>query len=338
MDLNEFQYELPSRLIAQHPCRERDQSRLMVVERSSGRIGHRTFRDLPDILDAEDLVVLNDTRVFPARLIGHKTTGARIEVFLLRQLGERRWEALVKPARRCPAGTCVIFEAGQFEGVVQETVQREKRQIEFSWKSGELSSWISRVGQVPLPPYIQRPGEASDRERYQTVFARRSGSVAAPTAGLHFTAEVLARLDHCSITLHVGYGTFRPVQCERIEEHRMDPEHYSIDEETAKHIEDKKGSKGRIVAVGTTTTRTLEHLMRENGRILAGDGSTDLFIFPGFRFQAIDALITNLHLPGSTLLMLVAAFAGKELVSEAYREAIREEYRFYSYGDAMLIV
>ncbi len=310
----------------------------MIVERSTGLIRHRTFRELPEILGPEDLVVLNDTRVFPARLIGHKRTGGQIEVLLLRQLGDRRWEALVRPARRCPPGTRLIFEEDRFEATAQEGGQPEKRRLEFSWASAEFEDWLFRLGKVPLPPYIQRPEDETDRKRYQTVYARQTGSVAAPTAGLHFTPELLAQLDHCQITLHVGYGTFRPVQSETIEEHRMDPEHYSIGESSARAIRNRKDSGGRIVAVGTTTTRTLEHVALEKGHIAAGEGSTDLFIYPGFRFQAVDALITNFHLPGSTLLMLVAAFAGREIVRRAYEEAVREEYRFYSYGDAMLII
>ncbi len=338
MDLKDFQYELPPGLIAQHPSSRRDQSRLMVVDRTNGSILHRTFRELPELLRTDDLVVLNDTRVFPARLTGRKSTGGRIEVLLLRQLSSRRWEALVRPARRCPPGTRLVFEEGCLGAVVQESGQPEKRQLEFHWESGEFPDWLSRLGQVPLPPYIQRPNEEMDRERYQTVFAARTGSVAAPTAGLHFTRELLGRLNHCEITLHVGYGTFRPVQSDRIEEHRMDAEVYSVGQEAAERIRAERDSGGRIVAVGTTTTRVLEHLMLEHGRIEAEDGSTDLFIYPGFRFQAVDALITNFHLPGSTLLMLVAAFGGKELMDEAYEVAVREEYRFYSYGDAMLIV
>jgi S-adenosylmethionine:tRNA ribosyltransferase-isomerase len=338
VDLKEFQYELPARLIAQHPSSERDQSRLMVIDRAAGSIDHRTFRELPEILRADDLVVLNNTRVFPARLAGRKSTGGRIEILLLRQIGLQRWESLVRPARRCPPGTRLVFEAGRFEAVVQEAGQPEKRQLEFFCEPGEFREWLYRLGQVPLPPYIQRPNEEMDRERYQTVYAARMGSVAAPTAGLHFTRKLLDRLNHTEITLHVGYGTFRPVQCETIEDHRMDPERYSVEKRSAEWIRRQKDSGGRIVAVGTTTTRVLEHIAREHGRIEAGDGSTDLFIYPGFHFQTIDALITNFHLPGSTLLMLVAAFGGKELMSEAYEVAVREEYRFYSYGDAMLIV
>ncbi|MFZ0430861.1 MAG: tRNA preQ1(34) S-adenosylmethionine ribosyltransferase-isomerase QueA [Acidobacteriota bacterium] len=338
MDLKEFQYELPSRLIAQHPSLERDEARLMVLDRTAGSIQHHGFRELPEILRVEDLVVLNDTRVFPARLTGRKTTGARIEVLLLRQLGSHRWEALLRPSRRCPPGTRLVFDPGRFEAVVQEARQPERRQLEFFWETGEFMEWLSRLGHVPLPPYIQRPDEPDDRVRYQTVFARETGSVAAPTAGLHFTGELLERLQHCEITLHVGYGTFHPVQVEKIEEHRMDSEQYWIGEDVAERIRRQKESGRRIVAVGTTTTRTLEHVMLEHGRIEAGGGSTELFIYPGFHFRAVDALITNFHLPGSTLLMLVAAFGGKDLVRRAYEVAVREEYRFYSYGDAMLIL
>jgi S-adenosylmethionine:tRNA ribosyltransferase-isomerase len=341
VDLSEFTYSLPEDLIAQRPAERRDEARLLVVRRGSGRLEHRLFRDLPELIGSTDLLVMNNTRVFPARLIGRKPSGGRIEVLLLRQLDVGLWESLVRPARRCPAGTRLLFAGEALEAEVAEGTDPWKRRLRFRWR-GDFWRHIESVGRVPLPPYIRRPGdqpEDLDRNRYQTVFASRTGSVAAPTAGLHFTRELLERLpDRCEITLHVGYGTFRPVHSRRVEDHRMEAEFYSVGETAAEVIQNGIESGKRIVAVGTTTTRVLEYLIHQRGRISPEEGWTDLFIYPGFAFKAVGGLITNFHLPGSTLLMLVSAFGGMDLIRHAYRVAVESRYRFYSYGDAMLIV
>jgi S-adenosylmethionine:tRNA ribosyltransferase-isomerase len=309
----------------------------MLVNRETGAISHCQFHELPSLLLPEDLLVLNDTRVLPARLWAAKPNGTRIEVLLLQPIDEIRWEALIRPARRCPPGTRLIFEEGKFEAVVEEVGVLGKRTLRFIVTS-EFWSDLERVGQIPLPPYIRRPATELDRLRYQTVFARQSGSVAAPTAGLHFTDALLRRIRHCKITLHVGYGTFRPLEAENIEEHQMDPEPFSVAGDAATTIQAQLDSGKRVIAVGTTTTRTLEHLARIQGRIIESSGMTDLYIYPGFRFNVISGLLTNFHLPGSTLLLLVSAFAGLELTRNAYQVAVDEGYRFYSYGDAMLLL
>ncbi len=341
MELSEFEYPLPEDLIAQRPAEKRDDSRLMIVHRRSGALDHRRFRDLPDFLSPADLLVLNNTRVFPARLVGRKPTGGRIEILLLRQLAVDVWECLARPARRCPPGTRLLFPGGTLEADVAEGAESSKRRLRFRWR-GDFWRRIEEIGRMPLPHYIRRPQDGSeecDRRRYQTVYATRTGSVAAPTAGLHFTEELLDRLPaRCEITLHVGYGTFRPVDTRRVEDHRMEAEFYSVSEGAAEVIQDALESGRRILAVGTTTTRVLEHIMRTRGRISEGEGWTDLFIYPGFEFNAIGGLITNFHLPGSTLLMLVSAYGGTELIRRAYRVAVESRYRFYSYGDAMLVL
>ena len=341
LKLTEFKFDLPTELIAQKPADRRDESRLMLVNRKTGSIEHLHFHNITDRTTEDDLFVLNNTRVFPARLIGKKQGGqARIEVFLLRESGEGIWEVLLKPARRVPPGSRITFRDGILEAeVLDSDPVRQKKFVKFNRVDGLMESF-SEVGEVPLPPYIHRPGGTSpeDRERYQTVYARHDGSVAAPTAGLHFTADILGRIRHCQITLHVGYGTFKPVTAEYIEDHEMDEEHYSVSAETAAAIRGQKKGGGRLIATGTTSARTLEAIAGENGKIVACEGKTDLFIFPGYQFKVVDALLTNFHLPGSTLLMLVSAFGGMELIREAYRKAVEEKYRFYSYGDAMLIV
>lgn len=342
MLLEEFQYDLPPELIAQQPAERRAESRLMVIDRGSGRIGHHLFKELPELLRMEDLLVLNDTKVFPARLFGMKVGGtARIEVLLLRQLEENDWEVLLRPARKAKPGTRLVFQKGAFEGEVLRELSEGKRLFRLKSK-GPALSWIEQVGQVPLPPYIRRPDGISsemDRRRYQTVYARETGSIAAPTAGLHFTRELLEGLQHCAITLHVGYGTFRPVKTEPVEEHRMEEEYYSIGPFCVEKIRETQATpEGRVIAVGTTTTRALETAALDSGEIVESSGWTRLFIYPGFKFNVLDGLITNFHLPGSTLLMLVAALASKDLIERAYEIAVKERYRFYSYGDAMLIL
>lgn len=324
----DFDYELPEERIAQVPA-PRGESRLLVLD-AEGPDRHRRVRDLPGLLRPGDLLVLNDTRVIPARLYGRRGEG-RMEVLLVEKLGDREWEALVRPGRRARPGTVITFEDLSAEVV-------DKREDRYRLRFSEpVEPHLDRLGHVPLPPYIHRPDQASDRERYQTVFARTPGAIAAPTAGLHFSEELLeeiaaAGIGIARVTLHVGIGTFKPVSVEKVEDHRMDRERYEVGEETAGAIRRTRESGGRIVAVGTTVVRTLESSGGE-----AGSGSTDLFITPGFRFRVVDVLLTNFHLPRSTLLMLVSAFAGRERVLAAYEEAIREGYRFYSYGDAMLL-
>ncbi len=339
MSQPDFDYHLPEELIAQHPTRDRADSRLLVLERATGRITHSTFRDLPAFLSADDLLVLNDTRVFPARLFGRtESSRAELEVLLLNEVSGDEWEVLLKPARKARAGMRLWFADG-FEAEVLPWESGMTRRLRFH-ASGDFWEWIEKLGHTPLPPYIRRgrTESAEDRERYQTVFARVRGSVAAPTAGLHFTPEVLARFRHTAITLHVGYGTFMPVKVDDPRLHQMHSEHYELSEDAASALRAQQAAGGRIVAVGTTTTRVLEHVARTRGRLEADSGQTDLFIYPGFDFRVIGALITNFHLPQSTLLMLVCAFAGTEPIRSAYEEAIRERYRFYSYGDAMLIL
>ena len=313
----------------------------MVVERKSHRLRHLYFEDLPGLSTANDLFVLNNTGVFPARLFGQKQgMSRRIEVLLLRQAGEDLWEALIRPAKRVPPGTVLSFDNEGFRAQVMAGPDPSKRLLSFEYR-GDFWSWIQQLGQVPLPPYIKRSGpelRELDRERYQTVYAKQTGSVAAPTAGLHFTSSLLRKLHTCEITLHVGYGTFKPISADTVEDHQMESEAYSIDTKVAQCINDSMESGRRIIGVGTTTTRTLEHVYSTHGRIVEGSGETSLFIYPGFGFGVIKGLLTNFHLPGSTLLALVYAFAGSELISRAYREAVSKRYRFYSYGDAMLIL
>jgi S-adenosylmethionine:tRNA ribosyltransferase-isomerase len=344
--VSDFAYHLPPELIAQAPAEPRDSSRLLVVERATGTLHHQTFRQIGESLRPGDLLVLNDTRVIRARLCGRKEpSGGRVEVFLLRRQpgGDEVWECLVRPGRRVRAGARLVFGRGELGGTVTGEAPEGKRQVTFTSGDGEPVEWLERLGEVPLPPYITRP--LPDGERYQTVYARRPGSVAAPTAGLHFTPELLERLSaqgvrQASLTLHVGLGTFRPVQTETIIEHDLHAEYYELPAATAAAVNLARREGRRVVAVGTTVCRTLEtaaQAVGEGGELVAVEGWTDLFLYPGYRFRAVDALLTNFHLPRSTLLMLVCAFAGRELVFRAYEEAIRERYRFYSFGDAMLI-
>jgi len=349
--VSEFDFDLPPDLIAQAPPSERGRSRLMRLDRVSGDVTHGVFGDLPGLLRAGDLLVLNDTRVFPARLLGRREPGGgAVECLLVARLdtapGEERWRALVSPGARVGVGTRLVFDGpgGRLEGEVVER-RDSGRIVRLATPDGSpVMAAIERLGHMPLPPYIKRPDEASDRERYQTVFARHNGSVAAPTAGLHFTPETLAALDRAgvertTITLHVGYGTFQPVRSEFVADHRMGYEAYEVGADAAAALSRARAEGRRVVAVGTTSTRTLESLtIQPDGRIAPGSGETGLFIAPGYAFRVVDGLVTNFHVPRSSLLMLVSAFAGVEATRHAYREAIAARYRFYSYGDAMLIV
>ncbi|MDA2927942.1 tRNA preQ1(34) S-adenosylmethionine ribosyltransferase-isomerase QueA [Acidobacteria bacterium AH-259-G07] len=338
MRISDFDYELPPELVAQHPSEKRDESRLMVVDRKSQSLQHCQFRDLARFVSSEDLLVLNDSRVIPARLHAHRE-GRReeIEVLLLRHLDDDVWETLIRPGKKAKPGSRLVFRSDQFEAEVLQSPPSAVRRLNFRY-SGEFWDWIQKLGTTPLPPYIDREPTREDRERYQTVFARVSGSVAAPTAGLHFTHQLLEQIPHCEITLHVGYATFKPLSVERVKQHQMDAEYYEVSSEVATRIAQQLKKSGRIIAVGTTTTRALEHVFSKHQQIVPDQGWTDLFIYSGFDFRVITGLITNFHLPKTTLLLLVSAFAGKDLIDKCYREAIREKYRFYSYGDAMLIL
>ncbi len=337
--LSLFDYSLPEKLIARQPVSQRDRSRLMLVDRATGRIEHHSFQELPRLLEDTDLLVLNDTRVVPVRLSARAGTRA-LEVVLLRELEAGVWEALIKPGRKAPVSTSLQFDECDLKAEVIGSTGSSIRMIRFLEVRG-FRETLQRIGRMPLPPYIKRSLEAAsqlDRERYQTVFARHSGSIAAPTAGLHFTRDLLSRLEHVFLTLHVGYGTFQPVSTERVEEHEMDAEYYRLGVESAARIQEQKRSGRRIVSVGSTSTRVLEEVFLSHGHIYRSEAWTSLYIFPGFPFQVVDRLLTNFHLPRSTLFLLVCAFAGTELMQEAYRMAVKKEYRFYSYGDAMLIL
>jgi len=340
MKKSDFWYDLPERLIAQTPVEPRDHSRMMCLHAGDGRIEHRHFYDLPSLLCPGDTLIVNDSRVLPARMYGIKeATGARIEVLLLEQKAPDCWEILVKPGKKALPGAVISFGEGLLTGEVLEVLEGGNRLMRFSWE-GNFYEVLERIGQMPLPHYIT--AELEDKERYQTVYSHELGSAAAPTAGLHFTRELMDRLsamgvDIGYVTLHVGLGTFRPVKAEEITDHKMHSEHYHLPQETAELIERTRTRGGRVIAVGTTSTRTLESVAKKHGKIVADDGYTDIFIYPGYRFQVLDGLITNFHLPESTLIMLVSAFAGYEATMRAYREAVEEQYRFYSFGDAMFI-
>ncbi len=348
MNVADFDFNLPEDLIAQQPPVERGGSRLLVLERATGNRAHHRFADLPELLEPGDLLVINDTRVFPARLIGVRLPGGgAAECFLVRPADEPdTWLALVHPGQRLREGSRMRFESGD-RVLHAEVLGRHfhgRRTVRLWTEDGSaVKDTIDAIGHVPLPPYIKREDGAFDRDRYQTIYARERGSIAAPTAGLHFTPEILDALagrgiERATVTLHVGYGTFQPVRVDRVEEHRVDAEHYEVPPQTAAALTRAKREGRRVIAVGTTTTRTLESLaVSADGEVAAGAGETSLFIYPGFEFKLVSGLISNFHLPKSSLLMLVAALAGRERVLEAYREAIAERYRFYSYGDAMLI-
>ena len=341
-NLQSYQFELPPELIAQYPVEPRDQSRLLVLERQTGLIKDHIFSDIIDYLESGDTLVLNDTRVIPARLYGYKDSGARVEILLLNQQG-KQWEALVRPAKRLKPGSRVRFEGqnGVEVEIMAELNLAGGRLIEFKNCADEMV-FIEQMGQMPLPPYINRPAEKSDKQNYQTIYAREKGSAAAPTAGLHFSQELLQHIqDKVSasfILLHVGLGTFRPVSSEDIREHQMHYEYYQVDEKTVDLLNHTRQKGKKIIAVGTTVVRTLETVYNTKHGFTAGEGQTNKFIYPGYEIKAVDCLITNFHLPGSSLVMLVAAFAGYDNTMTAYRHAVENKYRFFSYGDAMLIV
>ncbi|WP_346907846.1 tRNA preQ1(34) S-adenosylmethionine ribosyltransferase-isomerase QueA [Faecalicatena orotica] len=341
MKTSDFYYDLPEELIAQDPLEDRSGSRLLVLDKETGEIKHRMFRDITEYLRPGDCMVINDTKVIPARLIGSKIgTDAKIEVLLLKRKENDVWETLVKPGRKAKPGTRISFGDGLLVGEVINVVEEGNRLIHFEYE-GIFEEILDRLGQMPLPPYITH--QLQDRDRYNTVYAVHEGSAAAPTAGLHFTPELLEEIQEkgieiARVTLHVGLGTFRPVKVDDVTEHHMHSEFYQIDEEAAGKINRAKDNGGRVVCVGTTSCRTIESAADENGRLKACSGWTEIFIYPGYQFKILDCLITNFHLPESTLIMLVSALAGKEHVLAAYEEAVKERYRFFSFGDAMLIV
>ncbi len=340
MKTSDFWYDLPEELIAQTPLEQRDTSRLLALDRETGAISHRHFYDILDYLKPGDCLVMNDSRVLPARLLGHRPTGGAVEVLLLRDLGDKKWECLCKPGRKMQVGSTVIFGNGELTATVREIREDGNRIVEFHYE-GIFLEVLERLGKMPLPPYIK--AELADQERYQTVYSREVGSAAAPTAGLHFTRELLEKIrqkgiNTAFVTLHVGLGTFRPVKAEEITDHHMHSELCMISGETAELLNKTREAGGRIICVGTTSCRTLESLVREDGSFEAASKWTEIFIYPGYRFKAMQGLITNFHLPESTLVMLVSAFAGRERVLHAYEEAVKERYRFFSFGDAMVII
>ena len=340
MKTSDFWYDLPEELIAQTPLQQRDSSRLLVLDKVTGKVDHRHFYDILKYLKPGDCLVLNDSRVLPARLLGHRPTGGAVEVLLLRDLGDKKWECLCKPGRKMQVGHQVIFGNGELTATVVEVQETGNRVIEFHYE-GIFLEVLERLGKMPLPPYIK--AELADQERYQTVYSREVGSAAAPTAGLHWTEDLLEKarqkgVKTAFVTLHVGLGTFRPVQVENVLEHHMHAELCMISPETAAVLNQTKVEGGRIICVGTTSCRTLESLVNEDGSFEAKSKWTEIFIYPGYTFKAMQGLITNFHLPESTLVMLVSAFAGKEHVMAAYEEAVKERYRFFSFGDAMCIL
>lgn len=340
MKTSDFYYDLPKELIAQTPLEPRDSSRLMVLNRQTGALSHRHFYDITDYLNPGDLLVINNSRVIPARLYGvREDTGAAVELLLLEQKGTNRWETLVKPGKRTRLGAKLLFGDGLLQGEIVEVLEDGNRVIAFTCQE-DIFTVLDRIGQMPLPPYITE--ELKDKERYQTVYSKDLGSAAAPTAGLHFTDTLLQRIrdkgiDIAEVTLHVGLGTFRPVKVDDVTNHKMHSEHYSLSAETAEKINRTKAQGGRVISVGTTSCRTLESVATFHGKIEECSGYTDIFIYPGYRFQCIDGLITNFHLPESTLIMLVASFCGYDNIMNAYRTAVEEKYRFFSFGDAMFI-
>ena len=339
MKTKDFWYDLPEELIAQTPLEQRDSSRLLVLGRVSGEVSHRHFYDIIEYLQPGDCLVMNNSRVLPARLLGHRPTGGAVEVLLLRDLGDKRWECLVKPGKKMQVGQEVIFGNGELTATVVAVQEDGNRVVEFHYE-GIFLEVLERLGKMPLPPYIK--AELADQERYQTVYSKETGSAAAPTAGLHFTNELLEQIRQkgvktAFVTLHVGLGTFRPVKADEITEHHMHAELCMIGEETAAVLNETKEKGGRIICVGTTSCRTLESLVNEDGSFEAKSKWTEIFIYPGYQFKAMQGLITNFHLPESTLVMLVSAFAGRENVLNAYEEAVKERYRFFSFGDAMFI-
>lgn len=340
MDVKDFYFELPQELIAQDPLEDRSSSRLLVLDKDTGAVQHRIFKNITEYLRPGDCLVINDTRVIPARLFGVKRdTGAKVEILLLKRREADVWETLVKPGKKVRPGTELSFGGGQLTASVLETVEDGNRLIQFHYE-GIFEEILDQLGQMPLPPYITH--SLKDKNRYQTVYARHDGSAAAPTAGLHFTEELLKQIEEMGVriahvTLHVGLGTFRPVKVEHVLDHHMHSEFYMVEEAEAKKVNEAKEAGGRVICVGTTSCRTVESASTEDGILKAGTGWTDIFIYPGYRFKVLDALITNFHLPESTLVMLVSALAGREHILDAYKEAVKERYRFFSFGDAMLI-
>lgn len=339
MKKSDFYFELPEELIAQTPLEKRDSSRLLHLNKVTGEMEHRHFYDLLDYLREGDCMVFNDSRVLPARLIGARPSGGSVELVLLRDLGEGRWECLSRPGRKTKPGTDILFGDGELKATVEAVAEGGNRIVRFDYE-GIFLEVLERLGKMPLPPYIKE--ELQDGERYQTVYSREVGSAAAPTAGLHFTKELMEKIAAkgvklCFVTLHVGLGTFRPVKAEEIEDHEMHSEFCMVPEETAKIVTETKRNGGRVIAVGTTSCRTLESFALEDGSLPVTSGWTNIFIYPGYKFKCIDALVTNFHLPESTLIMLVSALAGRENILNAYNEAVKQRYRFFSFGDAMFI-
>lgn len=341
MDIKDFYYDLPPKLIAQTPLKDRTASRLMVIDRKSGEISHKHFYDIIDYLNPGDCLVMNDTRVIPARLYGSKEgSGGKIEFLLLKRLELDTWELILKPGKKAKVGSRFIFGDGRLKAEVIEVKDDGNRIVKFEY-DGVWEEILDSLGEMPLPPYIKEKLE--DKNRYQTVYSKNEGSAAAPTAGLHFTDELLDRIRQkgvktAFVTLHVGLGTFRPVSAESIEDHKMHTEFYHISKETADIINDTRKNGGRIICVGTTSVRTLESSSKDDGTVLSGSGDTSIFIYPGYKFKAVDSLVTNFHLPESTLLMLISALYDRDAIMRAYGEAIKEEYRFFSFGDAMFII
>ncbi len=339
MELSDFNYYLPEELIAQTPIEKRDESRLMVLDKNTGEIEHKIFRDIIDYLQPGDCLVRNNTKVIPARLYGKKETGANVEFVLLKNLEGDIWEAMVRPGNKLHSGAKVIFGDGLLRAEILETLQDGTRKVKFEY-DGIFNEILDKIGLMPLPPYIHE--SLKDNDRYQTVYAKYEGSAAAPTAGLHFTDELLKKIEEkgisiANVTLHVGIGTFRPVKEKNIEDHQMHTEHYYIKQEDADKINKAKLSGHRVIAVGTTSCRTIETIADEKGLVKACEGDTGIYIYPGYKFKCLDALITNFHLPESTLIMLVSALAGRENILNAYNEAVKEKYKFFSFGDAMFI-
>ena len=340
MELKEFYYDLPEELIAQVPIKKRDESRLMVLDRKKQTIEHKVFKDILDYLQPGDCLVRNNTKVIPARIYGKKETGANVEFLLLNNIEGDIWESIVRPGNKLHVGTKVTFGDEKLNAEILEVMEGGTRKVKFTY-NGIFNEILDEIGMMPLPPYIHE--ELKEKDRYQTVYAKYQGSAAAPTAGLHFTEELLEKIrekgvEIANVTLHVGIGTFRPVKVEKIEEHHMHSEHYYIKQEDVDKINNARKNGGRIISVGTTSCRVLESIADENGFVKETEGDTSIFIYPGYKFKCIDGLITNFHLPESTLLMLVSALAGKDYIMKAYNEAVKEKYRFFSFGDAMLIL
>ena len=341
MKVSDFNYDLPKELIAQHPYDKRDEARLMVLDKANKTINHRIFKNVIDYLNEGDCLVINNTKVIPARLYGKKETGAHVEFLLLKRIEGDTWEAIVRPGSKLKQSAKVFFGDGILEATVLEVLENGNRKVEFKY-DGIFNEILDKVGMMPLPPYITEASK-EDNEKYQTVYAKYDGSAAAPTAGLHFTEELLDKIrakgvSIANVTLHVGIGTFRPVKVENVEEHKMHSEHFYIKEEDVQKINIAKQSGHKVIACGTTSCRVLESIADENGLVKAVEGDTDIFIYPGYKFKCVDCLITNFHLPESTLIMLVSTLAGKDFIMQAYDEAVKQRYKFFSFGDAMLIL